>query len=949
MSVHDLASDQPPATIPFADAFEDVVRNAHADLNLEGLSNEARSSLDRHLGSRLSAACGPALLREFQSFKSAGADWLSLFLAGQTDGAPSHRYRAFIAWLQQGGWEEFFRRYPVARNFQTTLIQDWRVSSSQLAGRARTDMSGHGKVERLETGLSDPHNGGCSVSLLFFEDGTSAIYKPRSVGLERCLSDLICWLDQRLEVPDVKWYAPWVIPRDGYGWMEHIEPRPCRDENDVQKFYRSAGGLLALLYLLGATDCHCENVIAHGRFPVLIDAETLLQPRYVPWPPANHIEALDPIGWDTIARTGYLPRWEVVDGGRFAADVSGMAGGTEFASAPGPNWSCVNTDRMNLSEGPVPAKASSNLAFLNGQKLEPGFWTRAVESGFEETWAALGRLGNELPLQNFARQSTRFVFRPTQLYANLLWQSTQPEHLVCEQSQGVVFEPLRKSLESIDASPAEHCILQKELESLRRRDIPFFTVDCDSTEIDGQSLRLAGSAWANLCERVHAWNQGSLRRQKSIVRGSLRAHVARPAPFVEKALPFPDSKPVENGFLLSAAERIADQIVEASFETKTGRGWVGLEACGSSDRYQLEALGLDLYSGNGGIAVFLAAAARIFGRAEFGRIAKEALAPVRQFTNSDSFRQSYEFAKQMGSGAACGVGSLIYSLATSGRLLGDEDSLKHARGVAALLHTEIISADRQFDVISGAAGAILALLALYSCLPDDEMLDKARECGEHLIAMRSGVEGQRAWRNFARLPLTGFAHGAAGIGIALLKLARATGISEFRDAGMEAFAYERGLFDSVYSNWPDLRDNAMSGGQPGFSTSWCHGAPGIGFSRLMAMERESPCALEVAAAVEATRGHGIMGPDYVCCGNFGRVEFILESGSRLKSSNLIDEARSVAGWLCQRAEAAGGFRILSATNDDGFKPGFFRGSAGIGYTLLRCAAPNQLPCVLALE
>src|SRR5581483_159266 len=131
----------------------------------------------------------------------------------------------------------------------------------------------------------------------------------------------------------------------------------------------------------------------------------------------------------------------------------------------------------------------------------------------------------------------------------------------------------------------------------------------------------------------------------------------------------------------------------------------------------------------------------------------------------------------------------------------------------------------------------------------DELVDSARQCGQHLLAMRSGVEGQRAWRNFARLPLTGFAHGAAGIAIALLKLSRVTGITEFGDAAIEAFAYERGLFDSTYSNWPDLRDSVIGAGQPGFSTSWCHGAPGIGFSRLMAMDKGNQCAGEIAAAV----------------------------------------------------------------------------------------------------
>ena len=43
-------------------------------------------------------------------------------------------------------------------------------------------------------------------------------------------------------------------------------------------FYRRQGVLLALLYLLGMTDIHHENLIACADQPVLVDVETLLHP-----------------------------------------------------------------------------------------------------------------------------------------------------------------------------------------------------------------------------------------------------------------------------------------------------------------------------------------------------------------------------------------------------------------------------------------------------------------------------------------------------------------------------------------------------------------------------------------------------------------------------------------------------------------------------------------------
>jgi lantibiotic modifying enzyme len=87
--------------------------------------------------------------------------------------------------------------------------------------------------------------------------------------------------------------------------------------------------------------------------------------------------------------------------------------------------------------------------------------------------------------------------------------------------------------------------------------------------------------------------------------------------------------------------------------------------------------------------------------------------------------------------------------------------------------------------------------------------------------------------------LTGLSHGAAGAGHALLELAAATGDDRCRVAAMSAFEYERSYFDDRARNWPVFRiDTAVRGSRRlrGFSCTWCHGAPGIGLSRLRGYE-----------------------------------------------------------------------------------------------------------------
>jgi lantibiotic modifying enzyme len=132
---------------------------------------------------------------------------------------------------------------------------------------------------------------------------------------------------------------------------------------------------------------------------------------------------------------------------------------------------------------------------------------------------------------------------------------------------------------------------------------------------------------------------------------------------------------------------------------------------------------------------------------------------------------------------------------------------------------------------------------------------------------------------------------------------------------------------------------------------WCHGAPGIGLARLggVALDDDPGCLAEIEAALEATVRFGLRGPDYVCCGNLGRADLLLEAGVRLNHAALGRRALSMASNIVARAEREGGFRLIHGLPASSYKPGFFRGVAGIGYELLRIAARRHVPSVLLWE
>ncbi len=69
-----------------------------------------------------------------------------------------------------------------------------------------------------------------------------------------------------------------VLVRDGYGWVEHVAAAACESGEEIERFYRRQGELLALLYVLDAADIHSENLIAAGEHPFLVDLEALFHP-----------------------------------------------------------------------------------------------------------------------------------------------------------------------------------------------------------------------------------------------------------------------------------------------------------------------------------------------------------------------------------------------------------------------------------------------------------------------------------------------------------------------------------------------------------------------------------------------------------------------------------------------------------------------------------------------
>jgi lantibiotic modifying enzyme len=224
-------------------------------------------------------------------------------------------------------------------------------------------------------------------------------------------------------------------------------------------------------------------------------------------------------------------------------------------------------------------------------------------------------------------------------------------------------------------------------------------------------------------------------------------------------------------------------------------------------------------------------------------------------------------------------------------------------------------------------------------------------CGQHLLNQQMSYEGSpKTWNTITEKPLTGFSHGAAGIAYALLQLYSVTQNQAFLKAASEGIDYERSVFSKPNVNWPDFR-GAGQDRQPSFLVQWCHGASGIGLGRLGSFKiAEDPeMEQEIEIALRATQDNGLKAVDHLCCGNMGRIEVLLVGAQRCSRSDWHQLALQNATNVVARAKRTGAYQLFANLPSSVFNPGFFQGTAGIGYQLLRLAYPEKLPSVLLWE
>lgn len=279
------------------------------------------------------------------------------------------------------------------------------------------------------------------------------------------------------------------------------------------------------------------------------------------------------------------------------------------------------------------------------------------------------------------------------------------------------------------------------------------------------------------------------------------------------------------------------------------------------------------------------------------------------------------------------------------------------------------------DLINGYSGTLLGLLHLHAASGEAWILEDIQAFLDELMARaqvsKKGLYWDRSQNQVCGL--CGFSHGAAGLGYVFMEIGHYFNNPAFYELGEQAFTYERAKFRKDYQNWPDFRNGYFTeedmirakakykeGDLSYFTRSsdmnaWCHGAAGIGLSRLRAHQislhsiykKEALIAIAKTKKTELANTALASRSFTLCHGSGGNSDLFIEAALQWKQANYLNLARKVAQSAIEHRTQHGRYYSGFSTPEQPEDTSLFMGNAGVGYFYLRCIDPQITQSVLA--
>lgn len=671
--------------------------------------------------------------------------------------------------------------------------------------------------------------------------------------------------------------------------VEHIS---VFSEIEVDLYYHRAGALLFFTYLFSSNDIHCDNIIAHGAYPTIIDFETFF---------TGETRSDLIYGQGSLITSVYasqlLPYWKRING--YDIDVGGFSGG------------------LIDVHGMIADDKNENILYFRNHPTQIYDYCQEVIEGFSYAYdfAMEHEELFEEGIRLFEDCLFRTILRPTQIYLSI----AQEVNKLPEEEREQVARKLLSIAYMKDEDPNRinkaKKILDAEINAVLNGEAPLFFCKGISTGLFNRKEELQSDFFINapVQKAVAKLKSLSLKDEKSqqlIIQQVLSA--ARPLKCKKEKYP------------KLFTEMNIYQLLENNYIDGLASGWTYL-ARDNKDNIFFQSTGYGLYNGLVGILCCYAAIYTKTKSAEVLKSLYEHYEKYKKYAMPDVIRLD-SFTASLNEGA----GGHILSLAHISELTQDNQFIKDAQLIAKVIKIPEELPEGLDDVLGGYSGLAIALPYI-----DQEIaLPLAAALLKRLLKYSP--------------TLTGVGHGAAGVVLALCSIEKIIesailsntdndhlfieGLSFDSDLlttievkVLDLLEWEDTYYDENLHNWLDLRKH----GKKAHMLGWCSGAPGIGMARKMVLRMtkntriKDICLRDINYAKEAICGYGSIKRDNLCCGNSTRL---------MAASYLNIDADTLYKEVLKRLQTGETVLYHTAETDD-FTPGLMQGYAGLGYAI----------------
>lgn len=768
---------------------------------------------------------------------------------GMLKGADSkEQYQDFC---KQCGSEEFF--YHIADTYPVLIrcireriecqiqyyvqVMQWFREDSDKIGGLFFDGGTQGRITGIESGLSDLHNGGTEVLKICLENGKKLLLKPRSMENEQFFTRLLGWISERTGSSQ---YHYTILSRYDHSWCEIVEYQSCESEQDIHQYYRRLGEQLFLAYLLGTSDIHTENLIACGPYPVIVDLEALARP-------GKEIQAEsaeDAIySWirELVIGTGILPFyvWNKEGEGIDGSAIHSKKG--QKLPFQIPAVAEEETSNMYITYREGFTSAGRNLAWMKGKEETIAAYVDDLLSGFSEAYQAVEKekVFFQRALVEGKGLQSRVVLMHTQRYAMLLNSSYHPS-LLMDGAEREIF------LYSIGQGrwDREERIVREEILALLRGDIPCFSSGMDEKSLYAgeekcEEAFFQRTAYSRILERLGQLDQTDRNKQCDLIRTSMELIPENKEHFMNQIY----EVRADNGFGQTMDKESLNRIIAALTDRlctyaiwnqkKSEVSWPVLHFASSGNyAWQIRPMGIYFYDGLSGMLLLTTVMQEKQKSERIERIQKALQRQLFRYT--DEGMEDLKNLQSQNTGAYTGESSVVYTYLKLYQLTKEAIYLQYARKHAEIV-SKIVPKDTCADLLGGKAGAAWVFLQMFEQTGEERYVKEAEKSVYSMLPQAVKMECGIGWKpEIGENPISGMAHGNAGILMPVLALWELTKKQEYEILAEKIREYEESLYDEKRGNWIDRRKDKEEGED---TVAWCHGAAGILLARLWGYQR----------------------------------------------------------------------------------------------------------------